>query len=50
MAKKFTEYEFTGVYDIDGEAKVGDEFMEFYPDSYSVKKLVIENFYTVKSE
>ena len=48
LAKKFTEYEFIGVQNIDGDSKKGEKFMEFYADTDSVKKIVIENFYEVK--
>lgn len=45
FTKKFTEYEFLGVRDLKGEAKKGEQFMEFYVDDNSVKEIVIENFY-----
>jgi len=48
LAKKFNEYEFMGIYDIEGESKVGEEFMEFNADVDSLKKLVIETFYEIK--
>ena len=48
LIEKFDEYEFLGVRDLEGETKVGDEFMEFYPDEESVRKTVIELFYTPK--
>lgn len=48
LAKKFTEYEFTGVQSIDGDSKKGEEFMEFYADTDSIKKITIENFYEIK--
>ena len=48
LAEKFTEYEFTGVCNIEGESKVGKEFREFYADNNSIKKLVIDNFYIAK--
>lgn len=47
-AKKFAEYEFTGTLNIEGESKIGEEFMEFYADIDSIKELVIENFYELK--
>ena len=49
LARKFSEYEFTGINDLDGKSVVGEQFMEFYPDEDSVKKLVIDNFYEVKA-
>lgn len=48
LAKKFTEYEFTGIQSIEGESKKGAEFMEFYADNDSVNKIVIDNFYKIQ--
>lgn len=48
LAKRFTEYEFTGVQNIKGESMVGDEFMEFYADFDSINEIVINNFYKLK--
>lgn len=48
FAEKFDEYEFMGIREIEGESKVGDKFMEFYPDEDSIWKIVIELFYTPK--
>lgn len=48
LAKKFAEYEFLGIENIVGESKKGEEYMEFYPDEDSVKRIVIENFYEIK--
>ncbi len=45
LAKKFSEYEFVGISDLEGEFLYGKQYMEFYPDEDSVKKTVIENFY-----
>ncbi len=45
LAEKFNEYEFIGIRDIEGESKIGAEFMEFYPNEDSVKKMIIELFY-----
>lgn len=45
FTKKFTEYEFLGIGNIEGEFKKGEQFMEFYADYDSVKEIVIENFY-----
>lgn len=46
LAKKFEDYEFLGIRDIEGESKVGEEFMEFYPDEDSLWELTLELFYT----
>jgi len=48
LARKFSEYEFAGITDFDGESVVGEQFMEFYPDEDSVIKTVVDNFYEVK--
>jgi hypothetical protein len=48
-AEKFKEYEFLGIKEIDGEAKRGEEFMEFYSNEESIKKLVVELFYIPKN-
>ncbi|MBE6761263.1 MAG: hypothetical protein E7551_03160 [Ruminococcaceae bacterium] len=48
FANKFTEYEFLGICDINGESKKGEEFMEFYADIDSVTELVVETFYKLK--
>lgn len=45
FADKFKEYTFNGIYDIEGESKIGDEFMEFYPNYDSIKELVIDLYY-----
>jgi anionic cell wall polymer biosynthesis LytR-Cps2A-Psr (LCP) family protein len=45
LMEKFNSYEFTGILNIKGEAKVGEEFLEFYPDENALKKLVIDTFY-----
>lgn len=47
LAEKFNQYKFTGIKNIDGEMKQG-EFMEFYPDELSLKKLIVELFYEPK--
>ena len=47
LAKKFNQYEFAGIKSIDGENKV-EEFVEFYPDEDSLKKVVVELFYEPK--
>lgn len=49
FAEKFDEYEFLGIRDLEGESKVGEEFMEFYPDETAVRELVIELFYKPKA-
>ncbi len=48
FARKFDEYEFIGIRNIEGESKLGEEFIEFYPNADSVQKIVIELFYKLK--
>lgn len=48
LAKKFTEYEFTGVQNIKGEVKTGDKFIEIYPNVDALNEIVINNFYKLK--
>jgi LCP family protein required for cell wall assembly len=48
MAKKFREYEFTGIQNLAGESKKGMEYMEFHVDEETTKKLVAEMFYQLK--
>jgi LCP family protein required for cell wall assembly len=49
FANKFDEYEFLGIREIEGESKLGEEFIEFYPDEDSVWETVIALFYTPKA-
>ena len=46
--EKLTKYDYEGIREISGESKVGEEFMEFYPDEDSVMKTVIDLFYKEK--
>lgn len=48
IAEKFSEYEFVMAEDIKGENKIGEEFVEFYADAYSVESSVIDLFYKPK--
>jgi len=48
IARKIADYEFSGIISLEGESKVGEEFMEFYPDEGFIKETVIELFYTPK--
>lgn len=50
FAEKFEEYEFLGIRDLEGESKVGQEFVEFYADEEAVLETVIDLFYTPKTE
>lgn len=49
VMRKFREYEFSGIIDIEGESKKGEEYMEFYPSSESLLKIVIDLFYIPES-
>jgi LCP family protein required for cell wall assembly len=46
LANTLSEYENLGIETIDGEAKLGEEFIEFYADEDSVTDIIIENFMT----
>lgn len=46
--EKVSKYDFTEIKYLDGEMKAGERFMEFYPSEESVKKQVIDLFYTKK--
>ncbi len=48
LSRKFSEYEFVGIDDFDGELTLGEEFMEFYPDEDSVLEIVVDSFYEIK--
>lgn len=48
FAEKFDEYEFLGIKEIEGESKLGEEFIEFYPDEASIRSIIIDSFYTPK--
>lgn len=48
IAEKLDDYEFLGIREIEGESKLGEEFMEFYPDEASIYEIVIDLFYTPK--
>lgn len=48
FAEKFDEYEFLGIREIRGESKLGERFIEFYPDQDSILEIVIDLFYTEK--
>lgn len=49
FAERLDTYEYTGITDIEGETKLGEEYIEFYPDEASVQKLVIDLFYDMKN-
>jgi len=45
---KLTTLGFSGIKEIEGESKKGEEFMEFYPDEALLKQMVIDTFYQLK--
>ena len=48
LANKLYSYKNEGYMSIEGEAKLGEEFMEFYPDETDLKAKVIDLFYKEK--
>jgi len=48
LAKKMDAYEFKGIKSPEGESKMGEKFIEFYPDQNSIENLVVELFYKEK--
>ena len=48
-ADKMETYTYQGIHEIAGESKVGEEFMEFYPNQESLYTTVIELFYKAKN-
>ena len=48
MAKRMEEYDFVEVMQLEGETKLGEKHIEFYPDESSLKKTVIDLFYVEK--
>lgn len=48
LMNKCRNYTNEGIITIDGEAVLGEQFMEFYPDETSVKETVMELFYMEK--
>lgn len=49
LIEQFNEYEYLGIRQLEGQTKLGEEFMEFYPDEASVRETVIELCYTPKN-
>lgn len=45
LLEKLSIYEFEGIYEIEGESKLGEVYMEFTPDEKSVKELLIKLLY-----
>lgn len=49
LARKFNAYEFDGIRNIKGDSRVEEELAAFYPDRASLKKMIVELFYTPKT-
>ena len=49
LGKKCKEYTKSDMLTLEGKSKMGEKFVEFYPDSDALKQMVIDLFYTVKS-
>ncbi len=49
LLRKFSTYEFQEVSQIRGESKMGEKFMEFYPEQASVEEIVVQLFYKLKN-
>lgn len=49
LFESLTSYEFTDIYQLEGENVAGDSHMEFYVDDISVKDVVMQVFYTPES-
>ena len=45
---KLSDYKFNDFRDLEGELKVGEQFMEFTPDKEAIKQMVIDLFYDPK--
>lgn len=50
LSDRFSVYGDRGFLTVEGEAVVGDEFIEFYPDEEALKQLVINLFYVPVDE
>ncbi len=50
LFEKFISYDFTEITYLEGETKMGEKYIEFYPAEESVKKVVIDSFYKVKED
>ncbi len=48
MTDMINSYTFAGISDIDGEARKGEQYMEFRADEAALEKLVLDTFYVEK--
>lgn len=49
LARKFSEYEFLEISNLEGEFVNGGQFVEFYADAESITEFVVKVFYQVQS-
>lgn len=49
LITNISDYEFVDIYDIDGEYKTGEKFLEFYPRQENINELLINLFYIPES-
>ncbi len=45
LVERLKGYRFTGIYSLEGEAVVGEQYMEFYPDPDALTALVVKLFF-----
>lgn len=45
LVEKISDYKFSGICDIEGDTKMGETYLEFYPDANSLEETVVELFY-----
>lgn len=50
LLNKFSSYTFEETLELQGESKVGEKFMEFYPDEDSITDVVVKAFYYVSDK
>lgn len=48
LAQKLSGYEFTEIYELEGENVMGEKHIEFYPDENALTETVVELFYDPK--
>ncbi|MBE6793898.1 MAG: hypothetical protein E7532_03010 [Ruminococcaceae bacterium] len=45
LINNLSDYEFTQIYDVEGESKVGEKFMEFHVDKEQLNDMILNLFY-----
>lgn len=48
IISNISDYQFNDIYELEGESKVGEQFMEFYADKEYINNLVLDLFYKPK--